>query len=445
MLFCQTSSMYLKIGSYCKFMPFYSFNMKKGKYLVEMTSDDVYFAKRQVDKLFEELLKVHGKLRVVLPSISSEKEKVEEPKKTEKRETPEKTAPNNENTQQKLDINSVKAEAEKNETVKSKEVSEIADSKKESVEEKAEKPLVKEEKKIEAPKKEIKDKIVEKSVEIKEEQLIEEEKEIIPEEIKEKIIIDTPQVEIDVEPEIEEADLFQNILAEKTAEIEESVEIVEEPEEFTEEPEETVAPPKKPFSFKSIIADKFKDNSQKQKSGFKTPEIKEAKQEQLILQNAVSEENEDDNIVKILEGKIKQGLPSQDNVTVISNDVSDEEISTYRRQEISAVAVEDEEITIDKVSSLNSLEELIALKKPETKLEYLLLTAFYLQTRENLFKYSLKQLNSKAMPFLGSLIDHFVVNNAVTQNLIEVVPDYNGTADVTEYCLTQEGENYLFS
>ena len=92
-----------------------------------------------------------------------------------------------------------------------------------------------------------------------------------------------------------------------------------------------------------------------------------------------------------------------------------------------------------------TMEELIAIKKPQSKLDYLLLTAYYLQTKEDLFKYSLKQLNSKSMPFLGSLIDHSVIHNAVAHDFIEVVPDYNGTAEVTEYRLTPVGEDYLLS
>ena len=59
-------------------MPYYSFYVKKGKYQVEMTSDDIYFAKRQVDKLFEKLVKKQGKLRVVLPPIDPEKIKNEQ-------------------------------------------------------------------------------------------------------------------------------------------------------------------------------------------------------------------------------------------------------------------------------------------------------------------------------------------------------------------------------
>ncbi len=54
-------------------MPYYSFNIKKGKYYVEMKSDDIYFAIRQVDRLFEKLLKTQGRMRVVLPEIEPEK------------------------------------------------------------------------------------------------------------------------------------------------------------------------------------------------------------------------------------------------------------------------------------------------------------------------------------------------------------------------------------
>jgi len=377
--------------------------MKRGKYQIQMVSDDVYFASRQVDKLLQQLLKKQGKMRVVLPPIEPEPVKEEkpvpEPKIIEKPAIAEKQP----------------EPEEIKEAVKEDKVEKIF----EAVKQKLPEP------------KEIKETVVEVEIEI-------EEPEEVAEVVEPEIIIEEPQAVIEeVEEEIFETEAvpptveqieeiaqkatenidFGEILAEKASEIEDEAEEIEEEEE---------APPvkKKTFSFKKIISEKLNASSEsavKQKSGFKVPNVEKTEAKQIQIQDIISPqiEEDDEEITKILEEKIKKTLPVSEPKVIIDEEPEEE--------------------------GLDSLGDLLAAKNPQSKLDYMLLTAYYLQSKENLFKYSLKQLNSHIMPYLGSLIDHSVIHNAVALNYIEVVPDFNGTTDVTEYKLTEEGENYLLN
>lgn len=376
-------------------MPYYSFNIKKGKYYVEMKSDDIYFAIRQVDRLFEKLLKVQGRMRVVLPEIEQEKTP-EESKQVKKQSAVKVSPPEIPSVQEVITPESV-------------------DEQEEAVE-----------------------KIIEKAAEIIEEIPVEEEEipEISDEEIQEAV----------------QGNLFENILAEKTQEIIEEAGEVEE-----EEPVKEEAGAKK-FSFKNIISDKLKGSSTeeapvRQKAGFKNKAVVMEPEVPKVTPRDVISYEEEEEIAEIIEEKIKKSIPVPE--------AEEQEVKTYRKQKAPQMEPEDDEYAYNCVDETgneaesreenlldmqyDSLGELIAAKNPQSKLDYLLLTAYFLQTKESLFKYSLKQLNSKAMPFLGSLIDHSIIHNAVAHDFMEVVPDYNGAAEVTEYRLTQVGENYLLN
>lgn len=424
--------------------------MKKGKYMVEMTSDDVYFANRQVDRLFEKLLAMKGKLRVVLPSIDAEKVE-KETKELEQQRLIKELTPDRTKKVEKQEDDSVKPQKEEPEQAV-KEVKEVAKpaelEKPKPLPAKIEKvvELVDETEEQEEPEilAEEEDEAAETVEEVIEEEELEETVELVDEieEQEETEIIDDEEKEEAAEEVIQEGiqgNIFENILAEKTQEI----------EEYYEEEEKTVKEPpktKKTFTFKNIVTEKIKNlnpdkSAPRQKAGFKTREIEEPEEQRVKPHDIVFEEDEE--IAKILEEKIKKSIPQQENKTI-----------SVDEQEITAVEIIEPDLTYDEEESdetdlttqeFESLGELIAVKKPQSKLDYLLLTAYYLQTSESLFKYSLKQLNSKAMPFLGSLIDHAIIHNAVAQDFIEVVPDYNGTSEVTEYRLTLLGENYLIN
>lgn len=91
------------------------------------------------------------------------------------------------------------------------------------------------------------------------------------------------------------------------------------------------------------------------------------------------------------------------------------------------------------------IEELIDLKNPQSPLDYLIIAAYFLKEYDLLDRYSLKQINSKIIKFMEKPINHSVIQEAVSNNFLEVVPDYTGMANVTEYIITSEGINYLIN
>ena len=405
-------------------MPYYSFYVKKGKYQVEMTSDDIYFAKRQVDKLFEKLVKKQGKLRVVLPPIDPEKIKNEQ-KELEKTGVIKETTPEKEKqavkTEKAIEITKKTAQ-EKSAELKQQQLFSEED---EAVIEEADKLLKEElrEKEDEA--------VIEEVDKLLHEELREKEDEAVIEEI-DKLLHEELLTE-----EIEEdsaENLFENILAKKTLEINENIEELE--EEQQKQPVKHTTGEKKKFSFKTIIREPLKASNHDEASSRRKAELKASEAE---------EEEEDEEIARIIEEKIKKNLPKSEDKIVFVDTATEQEITSVEIDEPDVIYTELYEDNNLMTQDFETMEELIAIKKPQSKLDYLLLTAYYLQTKEDLFKYSLKQLNSKSMPFLGSLIDHSVIHNAVAHDFIEVVPDYNGTAEVTEYRLTPVGEDYLLS
>jgi hypothetical protein len=92
-----------------------------------------------------------------------------------------------------------------------------------------------------------------------------------------------------------------------------------------------------------------------------------------------------------------------------------------------------------------TIAELIDLKNPQTPLDYLIITAYYLKECDLLDRYSLKQINSKIIKFIEKPLNHAIIQEAVSNDFLEVVPDYTGMANVTEYIITSEGINYLIN
>ena len=82
-------------------------------------------------------------------------------------------------------------------------------------------------------------------------------------------------------------------------------------------------------------------------------------------------------------------------------------------------------------------------KKIDKKIDYLLLTAYYLSQYEQKPRYTLKQLNSKLMQNLAVIIDHSVLQEAINRDYIECLPDLTGLVGASEYRLTAYGEKNI--
>lgn len=86
---------------------------------------------------------------------------------------------------------------------------------------------------------------------------------------------------------------------------------------------------------------------------------------------------------------------------------------------------------------------LIASKNTTDKFHYLIITAHYLLGVENMDRFSLKQINAKLMQNLSEIVDHSVLQSAIDQQFVEVVPDLTGMAEISEYRLTEKGEEFF--
>lgn len=84
--------------------------------------------------------------------------------------------------------------------------------------------------------------------------------------------------------------------------------------------------------------------------------------------------------------------------------------------------------------------KIIKMKNITEKLDYLLITAYYLSEFDKLDRFTLKQVNAKLMHNISEVIDHSVSQEAIDRGYVEVVSDFTGVAGSSEYRLTECGE-----
>lgn len=136
----------------------------------------------------------------------------------------------------------------------------------------------------------------------------------------------------------------------------------------------------------------------------------------------------------------------------INNIQKADDVVVSEKEEIATPAVNFDEILEEKVEN-SSFEpqktsdkiflNLINSKNTTDKFHYLMITAYYLSEFEKLERFSLKQINAKLMQNLSEVIDHSMLQEAINQKFIELVPDLTGTSEVGEYRLTREGEEFF--
>lgn len=91
---------------------------------------------------------------------------------------------------------------------------------------------------------------------------------------------------------------------------------------------------------------------------------------------------------------------------------------------------------------IESLSDLCDQSRAETAEDYLLLAAYYLTYFEGLEKFSLKQINSLLVKSGLTPVNHSVLETSLSQDYLAMVPDLTGMADVSEYSLTEHGQQY---
>ena len=82
-------------------------------------------------------------------------------------------------------------------------------------------------------------------------------------------------------------------------------------------------------------------------------------------------------------------------------------------------------------------------RKVDRRVDYLLLTAYYLTQYEQKPRFTLKQLNAKLMQNMAIILDHSVIQEGVNRDYIECLPDLTGVVGASEYRLTSYGEKTL--
>lgn len=98
---------------------------------------------------------------------------------------------------------------------------------------------------------------------------------------------------------------------------------------------------------------------------------------------------------------------------------------------------------VEKVEVLSDFEGYMNSYNPQSPIDILIVTAMYVMNIENQERFTIKQLNAKLVPLTGKPVDHGMIEEAIAQNLVKIVPDLTGTSEFTEYTLTGEGEGYF--
>ncbi len=84
--------------------------------------------------------------------------------------------------------------------------------------------------------------------------------------------------------------------------------------------------------------------------------------------------------------------------------------------------------------------KILNVKNVNTRLEYLIVTAYYLSEFEKLDKFTLKLINAKLMQNIQEAVDHNVLQEAIDKGLVETLPNLPEISGGIEYRLTNLGE-----
>ncbi len=84
--------------------------------------------------------------------------------------------------------------------------------------------------------------------------------------------------------------------------------------------------------------------------------------------------------------------------------------------------------------------KVIKVKNVTEKIDFLIVTAYYLSEFERLDRFTLKLVNAKLMENMNEIVDNSVLQDAINQGLVESIPNYTNIPSATEYRLTEAGE-----
>lgn len=84
--------------------------------------------------------------------------------------------------------------------------------------------------------------------------------------------------------------------------------------------------------------------------------------------------------------------------------------------------------------------KVLKVKNVTEKLDFLIVTAYYLSEFERLDRFTLKLINSKLQENMHEILDSSILQNAIDQGFVECLPNYTNIPSATEYRLTDSGE-----
>lgn len=84
--------------------------------------------------------------------------------------------------------------------------------------------------------------------------------------------------------------------------------------------------------------------------------------------------------------------------------------------------------------------KVIKVKNVTEKIDFLIVTAYYLSEFERLDRFTLKLVNAKLMENMHEIVDNSVLQEAIDRGLVECLPNYTNIPSAMEYRLTEAGE-----
>ena len=87
-------------------------------------------------------------------------------------------------------------------------------------------------------------------------------------------------------------------------------------------------------------------------------------------------------------------------------------------------------------------DELLKMKQPDSSLDYLIITAYYMLENENIESFQLKQLNAKLFNSMNMVVDRKTIQKAIEDGLVTVVSDGIQNDGAVEYALTRAGQEF---
>ena len=88
---------------------------------------------------------------------------------------------------------------------------------------------------------------------------------------------------------------------------------------------------------------------------------------------------------------------------------------------------------------------MLKAKQPESPMDYLIITAYYMLENENIEQFQLKQLNAKLFNSMKIVVDRKTVQKAIEDGLVTVVSDGIQNDGAVEYALTRAGQEFYIN